>query len=214
MNEKDPLDKIFVKVGDINKALLSDLLVENVRIDEKGNIFPLNQFYQQTNKNKIILILLAKKAIKLKLGLDEATQPKDLSKLLDIPDGSLRPTLRILVDEHIAEENDSKYSIFAHAIERCAEQLKKTDSANGLNKVAEQKNHSRKISMRETIEGIIASGNLDEPKSARELYEIVRQKRPETLFQAHYKVLHDLLNQKKLGRELVDRTWKYKRVVS
>ncbi|MCX6804149.1 MAG: hypothetical protein NTY48_06320 [Candidatus Diapherotrites archaeon] len=209
-NEIDPLDKLFVKSGTVNKALLGDILVKYLRIDEKGNIFPLSTFYSETNKNKIIIVLLAKKATSLKLGNDEAIAPKDLSKLLDMPDGSLRPTLRQLVDERIAEEKESLYNIFPHAVERCAEILKKEIQEKTTEPQA-KKSVNGKISMREAIMELISKGELDELKTAGEIYNLVKTRRPGTTYAALYKVILDLLQQRKLNRELKQSAWYYKR---
>ncbi len=210
-SEKDPLDRLFIKSGEVDRQLLADLLVKYVRIDDKGNIFPQAEFYSETNKVKVMLILLAKKAMSLKVGAEETVAPKDLAKLIDMPEGSLRPTLRVLVDDSIAEENESRYRIFSHAITRCAELLKnplreKFVLQMGKNTMA------KKSGMRETLQGLAANGLLNEPKTAREIHAMIVQRRPGTLYNPLYKVILDLVQQGKIGRELQDGTWKYKKV--
>lgn len=207
---QDPLDKLFVKSDEVNRDLLGAILIKYLRIDEKGGIFPLPPFFSETNKNKVLLALLARKVIALKLGVEELTAPKDLSKMLDIPDGSLRPTLRELVEERIADEENSKYKIYSQALNRCAEILK--EKKEEPTQVLKNKtNGQNKVSMRETVEELSEKGHLDESKTVSEIYALVRQKRPGTTYPALYKVILDLLNQKKLDRELRENAWKYKR---
>ncbi len=210
-SEKDPLDRLFIKSGEIDRQLLADLLVKYVRIDEKGNIFPQAGFYSETNKAKVMLILLAKKAISLKVGVDEAVAPKDLAKLIDMPEGSLRPTLRALVDDRIAEENESRYRVFPYAVVRCAELLKDPLREKPIPQF-ENKSTSKKVGMREAIQGLMDAGLLNEPKTAREIHAIIVQRRPGTLYNPLYKVILDMVQQQKIGRELQEGTWKYAKV--
>ena len=78
---EDPLDKLFVKSDEINRTLLGDMLLRYVRIDEKSNIFPLSPFYSETNKNKIIIILLAKKVVALTFDDGPSSPPSGLFRL-------------------------------------------------------------------------------------------------------------------------------------
>ena len=206
---KDPLDTLFVKGDEVNRELLSTVLVKYVRLDEKGRIFPLTPFYSLSNKNKLIVILLSRKAIYLKTGSEEAISPTDLEKLTNIPAGSINPTLRILVDEKIADDENSLYKIFPQAIRRCAELLEsKNDMRNTI-----EKNARTKISMREAIENIARQGGLDEGKMANEIYRMVAQRRPGTAYAALYKVVLDLVASKKLARDMKGNRWIYRREI-
>jgi len=207
----DPLDTLFVKGDEVNRELLRDVLTPYVRLDEKGRVFPLTAFYSQTNKNKVIILLLSRKAVALKTGISEEVSPVELSKLSDIPEGSLRPTLRLLVDEHLVDDEDSKYAIFSHAVRRCAELLvQKADNAGNDAPQASKTNGTR-ISMRGVIEDLIRQGGLDSGKTANEIQQMVLQRRPGTARNPLYKVILDLVHEQKLTRGIKDGIWMYRR---
>lgn len=206
----DPLDVLFVKGDEVNRELLANLLSKYVRLDEKGRIFPLSSFYAETNKNKVIIILLSRKAISLKSGKEEAASPSELSNVIDIPDGSLRPVLRELVEEGIADDESSKYKIFSHTIQRCSEMLtKKEPSETPI--ILRKQGSFPKTSMSAAIEDIIRQGGLDDAKTAREVHEMVVQRRPGTLYNALYKVILDFVSKQKIAREIKGDTWVYRR---
>ncbi|MFH1107511.1 MAG: hypothetical protein V1787_06500 [Candidatus Micrarchaeota archaeon] len=209
----DPLDSLFVKGDEVNRELLSSILSQFVRLDEKGRIFPLASFYSQSNKNKILLLLLSKKALNLKSGLDEPITPSALAKLSDIPEGSLRPTLRLLVDERLVDDENSRYLVFSHALPRCAELFsQKKDSGNENENLPSRRQSQTRISMRGIIEDILRQGGLDEGKSVREIFELVQRRRPGTVYNPLYKVVLDLVHQQVLAREIKDGNWLYYKV--
>ena len=213
IDSEDPLDKLFVKGGEINRTLLSEILIKYIRIDENANIIPLSRFYSETNKNKILIILLARKAISLKTGAAEEIAPKEILALVDMSEGSLRPTLRKLANDKIVEDSGSKYKVFSHAIERCSQLLKKLSPEDSFKVSEENNNPLRKGSMRHAVEEVLVEGLLDEQKNAREIYGLVQQRRPGTKYYPLYKVLLDLVQQKKLVREISGSTWAYKRAI-
>jgi len=208
----DPLDRLFVKGDEVNRELLGNLLLNYVRLDEKGNIFPLTPFFSQTNKNKVIILLLAKKALSLKTGTSEFTSPSELSKHGVISGGSVRPTLGILVDEKLVEEEDSQYRIFSHAIPRCAELI---ESKSVSDEISESrlvsKRDASKMSMRTAIDDLIRQGGLDEGKTVRDILGLVLQRRPGTTYSSLYKIILDMTSAQKLIRTIQDDTWYYRR---
>ena len=207
----DPLDSLFVKGDEVNREILRDVLLSYVRLDEKGRIFPLSPFFAQSNKNKLIILLLARKVIALKIGVNEAISPEELRKLCGMPAGSVRPTIRQLVDDGLADAEDSKYKIFSNAVQRCAALLatKKEDQADSV--PLSDSISTGRTSMKSIIEDIARQGGVDEGKSARELFELVLQRRPGTNYNALYKVILDLVHTQVLARELKGGTWHYRR---
>ncbi|MBM3229248.1 hypothetical protein FJZ26_02355 [Candidatus Parvarchaeota archaeon] len=210
---KDPLGILFVDGSEVDRQLLSNILLDYVRLDEKGGIYPMPKFYQQTNKNKILLLLLSKKALMLKTGLDEPISPAELSKIVDMPDGSLRPTLSILVDEKLVNVKDSKYAAISSALQRCARLLsiKAIETQAQKTEEAESASQGKKTSMRDQIESLMAAGKLEGGKSAREIYDMVCKNRPDTKFGSIYKVILDLVKEKRVSRENKEATWIYKK---
>ena len=208
----DPLDSLFVKGDEVNRELLRDILSKFVRLDEKGRIFPLGLFYTQSNKNKVLILLLARKALYLRTGMDEAISPTELAKLSDVPEGSLRPTLRILVDERLVDDENSRYKVFSHAIQRCAGLLSEKHE-DQVEPIKKGKANSTRVSMSSIIEDLIHQGAMDEGKSVREIHELVLQRRPGTVYNALYKVILDLVHAQKLTREVKGDTWIYLRPI-
>lgn len=211
MVSEDPLDSLFVKGDEVNRELLRDVLVQFVRLDERGRIFPLSAFYQQPNKNKVLILLLARKALSLKTGSEESISPSELGKLIDIPDGSLRPLLRLLADEKVVDDENSRYKVFSHAIQRCSELLSSEKEALPNSRPKRRgRSSGTRIGMKGVIEDISRQGGLDEPKTAREIFDMVIQRRPGTVYNALYKVILDLVHEQALSREVKEGVWFYR----
>lgn len=214
---EDPLDTLFVKDDEVNREILRDALIKFVRVDENGRIYPLAPFYKQSNRNKVILLLLARKAIALRTNIVEAVSPLELGKLSSMPDGSLRPTLRTLVNEGLIDDENSEYKVLPHAVARCADILSKptSDPENDVLEKTIIKNHknntTQKISMRDCVVDLVRQGGLDSPKSVREIFEVVLRRRPNTDYNSLYKVILDLVNSQQLIRENKDGVWHYRR---
>jgi len=212
MPVKDPLDALFVVGDEVNRELLRDILSEYVRLDEKGRIFPLTKFYSETNKKKIIIMLLSRKALALKTGAEEAISPSELKRLVEIPIGSLNPTLRCLVEEKIADDENSKYRILSEMVPRCAELLKRRESDVGFLGVPQNDIWiTSPMRMRDAVNDIMRQGGLDEGKTSREIYDLVLRLRPGTTINALYKVILDLVEEQKLSRKNQGGTWIYRR---
>ncbi|MBI1973899.1 hypothetical protein HYS54_03720 [Candidatus Micrarchaeota archaeon] len=204
----DPLEQLFVKGDEVNRELLRDTLINYVRLDEKGRIFPLFSFFKETNKNKLILLLLARKAISLKTGTDEPIAPAELSKFTDMPRGSLLPALRQLVEEGLADDEDSKYKIFSHAIQKCTDILSREPIVEPRPTQSKEINNK---SMRAAIEDLIRQGGLDDWKSAKEILDMVIRRRPQTTYNALYKVILDITGGHELNRIIRNDQWVYRR---
>ena len=114
----DPLDILFGNV-EIDRAALAKALAPNVRIDRaSGRIQPAPAFRQLTNRQKVLAILLAARAIDL-AGVSE---PKHLpySELADLsgmPSGSVGPTIKLLRDgAAISTDPDGAYYLSDHDV--------------------------------------------------------------------------------------------------
>lgn len=215
----DPLDSLFVKEDEVNRELLREVLTPYVRLDEKGRVFPLTRFYQLSNKEKILILLLSRKAIALKTGSKESIGPTELGQATEIPDGSIRPALRMLYNEKLVDEENGKYKVFAHALQRYVNILstEKSDSDDEQKIIISQTRKSSNrsgISMNEAIGDLVRQGALDEPKTVREIYNLILQRRPGTEYQSLYKVVLDNMATKKLVRELKEENWAYRRAIN
>lgn len=207
---KDPLESLFVIGDEVNRELLRDILEQYVRLDERGNIYPLSSFYEQANKNKIIIVLLARKALALRIGTSEAISPTELHRYIEIPGGSLNPTLRWLAENGIADDDGSKYRIWPQAVQRCSELLKRKEENGIAGRNESEKNIS--MSIGEALKDIIRQGGLDEGKTHREIYEMIARRRPKTTINASYNVIMSFVKEDKLSKENRNGTWIYKRL--
>src|SRR3989338_2065352 len=207
---KDPLESLFVIGDEVNRELLRDILEQYVRLDERGNIYPLSSFYEQANKNKIIIVLLARKALALRIGTSEEISPTELHRYIEIPGGSLNPTLRWLAENGIADDDGSKYRIWPQAVQRCSELLKEKEENGIAGRNESEKNIS--MSIGEALKDIIRQGGLDEGKTHREIYEMIARRRPKTTINASYNVIMSFVKEDKLSKENRNGTWIYKRL--
>jgi len=209
MAEKDPLDVLFV-TGEINRQLLRDALVNLVRLDAHGSIFPLQQFYDLNNKGKVATILLARKALSLKTNTPEEMTPLEIVRASGIPEGSVRPTLRLLVAEGVTDDREGKYRIKPAALTRLIVELRAAaqQSQTTTPAIATQQ---RKAGVGAIIEELAQNSFFDENKSAREAFEAIRQQRPGSKYNAVYKILLDFVHRGQLMREVRNGEWTYKR---
>jgi hypothetical protein len=130
---KDPLDDLFVKKEEINRELLARLLVSYVKIyvDKDTPEIVLTKETQKLNiREKLLIYLLARKAIVFRLGEEVYTEyvsPMEIEKETGLKGGSIRPLLRQLLDERLVanDANEKGYYVPTHAIENIVEMLEK-----------------------------------------------------------------------------------------
>ncbi len=106
---KDPLDALFVEKDQVSNELLRDLLVGFVQLTNDGLIIAKPEFTSLSNRKKILVILLAKKVLKLKMEFDEATAGTEIIKVTGLTRGSVYPMLRQLEGERLVASKDGKY---------------------------------------------------------------------------------------------------------
>lgn len=127
----DPLDSLLVDGSELDRALLAGILLPRARLHlDRGKItIRFTEVGDKlTVKEKIVVYLLARKAQSLK-DLEgqtiEQASPSEIEKATGIAGGTLRPTLRKLVDERLLVQ-DSKggaYSVPNYALNRIKEFL-------------------------------------------------------------------------------------------
>ncbi len=123
--EKDPLDDLFGDEQQINREMLRDLVLPYAQLTLDGKIMLKPTSNDLTLQKKILVILLAQKALSIKLGTEEYLGPDDIMKISGDPGGSIRPTLAKLVrDERLIATSDrGQYYIPAHILLRVREVL-------------------------------------------------------------------------------------------
>lgn len=113
----DALDALFVQEADISNEVLRDLLVKYVQFSPEGKIFTKAEFTGLPNKQKILVILLSKKVLKLKISTAEETTGVDVINATGLTRGSVYPALRELQEkDRMVTSREGKYWIPNYAI--------------------------------------------------------------------------------------------------
>ena len=94
------LEDLIIKEKDISKKVLYDVLKDYVKFTEKGDIILQEPCNTLNIKDKVLLILLAAKAMTI-LGLrnEETMRPKEIAEILGAEDGTIRGLLSVLAKE-------------------------------------------------------------------------------------------------------------------
>jgi len=97
------LEDLVLKEKDVSKEVLYDILKEYVRFTEKGDIILLDPSSKLSIKDKVLLVLLAAKALEiLEIRNEEFLRPKEIAKILGEQDGTVRSLLSALEKEGLA----------------------------------------------------------------------------------------------------------------
>lgn len=126
--EGDPLDELVIDSGQIDRRRLVDLLRGRVWLDPQARRFVFDPGVRQstTLQQRIILALLAQKALSLKVEgeeLSDAMSPKDFETKLGEKGNSIRPAIKRLADEGLIFSVEGGYTVPAHVMDRLTEVL-------------------------------------------------------------------------------------------
>ena len=122
-NSEYALDELFVNEEEISNELLKEILVDYVKLSAEGKIFLLPEFNALDRHNKILVVLLAKKVLKIKTGARETASPKDVIEVTGLPRGTVAPTLRGLQKEGFVTSSNGQYTIPTYAIYKIKERF-------------------------------------------------------------------------------------------
>lgn len=118
----DQLDELFVSGKEVDQELVVKILSPFLKIDSDScTIVPNEQWQELSNDLKIILFLVARKAMKLRdLPIEtEGALPSEIEKETGVKGGSIRPKLKELYEKKIVNKtNDSKYFIPTYSLAR------------------------------------------------------------------------------------------------
>ncbi len=94
------LRKLVKQEEKISEELLYDLLKDYVQITDRGEILLTGAAGKLETKRKILIVLIAKKALKI-LGMtqDEKMSPKEIEQILGVKGGTVRSTLAALKED-------------------------------------------------------------------------------------------------------------------
>src|SRR3972149_8222303 len=112
---EDPLDVLFEeeKVDEkMIKQIIGEILVNYVRLSQDGGIFPLPEFDNLNRFQKLLIYLLAKKALYVRqLVVNELTPPSEIRKNTGLPMGTVNPSLRQLERDRLVKSDLGRYKI-------------------------------------------------------------------------------------------------------
>lgn len=131
----DELEKLLVSGKEIDKKMVAEILEPFLKIDkETCDIRPLSSWGEVKAYNKILLYLLARKAMKA-LGLeidDESASATEIIQNTGLKKGTVNPALRGLFDGRVvAQDKERKYFVPNYAIEEVKSMINKGKSERG-----------------------------------------------------------------------------------
>lgn len=114
------LEDLLVDEEKINKELLYDLLSDYIQIGKQsGDLIPHSEFDELDSKQKVTVVLLAQRA-RNELDMVDGgwLTPTEISNQSGIKKNTVYPTVRQLDEEGLVENDDGKYRIPAHNLQR------------------------------------------------------------------------------------------------
>lgn len=131
----DELENLFVSGKEIDKKMVGEILKPYLRIDkETCDIRPLSSWGEVKAYNKILLYLLARKAMKAH-GLDleeESASATEIIRNTGLKKGTVNPALRGLFDGRVvAQDEKRKYFVPNYALEEVKSMISDGKSEGG-----------------------------------------------------------------------------------
>jgi len=121
---EDSFKKLFSNEKDLDKALITELLLPLVKLTPEGNIYPTPKFTKLKNEKRILVILLARKVLSHELKMEEETTPTKIAEYAGMSIGSVKPTIRKLHANKYVHQNKKGYFIPNHALFNIKEVMK------------------------------------------------------------------------------------------
>lgn len=122
MSDNDnALDSLFIDKEPVDTTALAETLRPSVRLHSStGEVFFTDQWASLSNRNKVLLYSLARKALAIKGVIpDEKASPSQFAAETHLPGGSVRPQLSQLVKDRIMNvDKESNYWIPDHNLTR------------------------------------------------------------------------------------------------
>ena len=114
MSKDSPLQNLFIKSSEEAEKILYEVLKDYIRIDkETHEIIFLENYQSLSNEKKILLTLLARKALQiLNLVEDDSLTPREISNKTGVNYNTVRPTLASLTKRGLVNRKEKgKYYI-------------------------------------------------------------------------------------------------------
>lgn len=123
MTNQDPLQKLFVsETQAVNRQELADLLSPYLSINKETQSFDFSSSFRDLpNAEKLLMILSAVKARNLVLSnIPDEISPSEIIKMDVMPVGSVKGTLKTLLDSKDIKSSNGKYSLPNYKISQVA----------------------------------------------------------------------------------------------
>ncbi|SFL21714.1 hypothetical protein SAMN04487950_2856 [Halogranum rubrum] len=120
-DQEGKLSDLLVDEEELNEELLFEILSDYIRIgSESGNLVTQPAFRDLDSKQKVLVVLLARKACTaLNLADSEWMTPTEISGESGVKKGTVYPTVRKLAEDlNIAESDDGNYCIPTHNLDK------------------------------------------------------------------------------------------------
>jgi len=126
-NNQDPLEKLFVsETQAVNRQELTELLSPFLSINKETQSFDFSgKFRELSNSEKILIVLAAIKAKSLYLGMEDKVSPSEIIKMDIAPAGSIKGTLKMLLDSKDIKSENGKYSLPNYKLSQVVARFKK-----------------------------------------------------------------------------------------
>lgn len=133
MTQVAELRDLLVHERDFDQAELVDGLIRFVRLGANGELRPGEAWDGLSERAKVVAVLLAYKAsAALELRADDAGTAREISMASGVLHGTVRPTLRDLLGEHLLQQPArGRYSVPSIRVNKALRLLTVKGNANG-----------------------------------------------------------------------------------
>ena len=127
MTNIDPLQKLIVSESQaVDRQDLADLLSSYLSINKETQSFDFSGTFQELpNAEKILIVLSAVKARSLILGTEDKITPSELIKMDIAPEGSIKGTLKALLESKDIKSDSGKYYLPNYKLSQVVSRFKK-----------------------------------------------------------------------------------------
>lgn len=126
MTQGDPLARLVKREEELlDRELLAEVLEGFVYVDrEREKVFLTKEGMGRTAREKILLYLLGRKALKALGGAEaEAVAPKDMEGPMGLKGATLRPRLKSLYDAGVLARDEKGYYVPVYNLQTAADIL-------------------------------------------------------------------------------------------
>lgn len=111
-SSEDVLEELFVDRSTIlDQKVLKDLLINYIQLTKEGGILPTSDFQNLNRHQKVLIVLLARKALRIKIGSEEKLTPKEIVEITGMPVGTVAPTVTDLKSDGYVRSEEGAYWI-------------------------------------------------------------------------------------------------------